>query len=102
MNGHHHKYFSVDIAFYNYYVTMYNEPMMPSVVKNSWNWNFANFRDLVKNFAMFAEKNLCQSLFLSCNFIKKETLAQRFSCEVSKIFKNPFFTEHLWITTDIL
>ena len=20
--GHHHKYFSVDIAFYNYYVTM--------------------------------------------------------------------------------
>ena len=22
MDGHHHKYFSVDIAFYNYFVTM--------------------------------------------------------------------------------
>ena len=74
---------------------MYNEPMMPGVVKNSWNWNFANFRDLVKNFVMFAEKHLRQSLFLSCNFIKKETLAQRF-------LRTPFFTEHLWITTDIL
>ena len=31
----------------------------------------------------------------TCNFIKKE-LAQMFSCEFSKISKNPFFTEHLW------
>ena len=29
------------------------------------------------------------------NFIKKETLAQVFSCEFSKISKNTFFTEHL-------
>ena len=33
-----------------------------------------------------------------CNFIKKETLAQVFSCEFCKIFKNTFFTEHLWKT----
>ena len=32
----------------------------------------------------------------TCNFIKKETLAQIFSCEFRKIFKSTFFTEHLW------
>ena len=38
---------SVDIVFYNYYVTMYTERMTSSLVKNSRNWNFANFIDLV-------------------------------------------------------
>ena len=33
-----------------------------------------------------------------CNFIKKETMAQVFSCEFYEIFKNIFFTEHLWTT----
>ena len=28
--------------------------------------------------------------------IKKETLAQVFSCNFCEIFKNTFFTEHLW------
>ena len=32
----------------------------------------------------------------ACNFIKKETLAQVFSCEFCEIFKNPFFIEQLW------
>ena len=40
---------------------------------------------------------MCKSLFLSCNFIKKETLAQSFSFEFHKCFKNTFFTEHLWM-----
>ena len=31
----------------------------------------------------------------ACNFIKKETLAQLFSCEFYEIFKSTFFTEHL-------
>ena len=30
-----------------------------------------------------------------CNFIKKETLVQLFSCEFCEVFKNIFFTEHL-------
>ena len=30
------------------------------------------------------------------NFIKKEILAQVFSCEFCEISKNAFFTEHLW------
>ena len=33
-----------------------------------------------------------------CNFIKKETLVQVFSCEFCEIPKNTFFTEHLRAT----
>ena len=36
--------------------------------------------------------------FLVCNFIKKETLAQVFSCEFCEISKNTFFKEHPWAT----
>ena len=32
------------------------------------------------------------------NFIKKETQAQVFSCELCEIYMNTFFTEHLWMT----
>ena len=31
----------------------------------------------------------------ACNVIGKETPTQVFSCEISKIFKNIFFKEHL-------
>ena len=31
----------------------------------------------------------------ACNFIKTETLAQVFSCELWEIFKNSYFKEHL-------
>ena len=35
----------------------------------------------------------------TCNFIKKETPTQLFSCRFCYILKNTFFTEHLWVTT---
>ena len=35
------------------------------------------------------------------NFIKKDALAQVFSCEFCEISKNNFFTEHLRATTSI-
>ena len=35
---------------------------------------------------------------VACNFIKKETLTQVFSCEFCEICKNIFFTEHFWTT----
>ena len=38
----------------------------------------------------------------ACNFIKKETLAQVFSCEFCEIFKNTFSTEHLWTTASVM
>ena len=47
---------------------------------------------LLQNFAKFNGKHLCQSE--ACNFIKKETLAQVFSCEFYEIFKKTFFTEY--------
>ena len=34
--------------------------------------------------------------------IKKETLVQVFSCKLCEIFKNTFFTEHLWTTASLL
>ena len=34
----------------------------------------------------------------ACNFIKKDTLAQVFSCEFCEIFKNTFLTEYIWMT----
>ena len=36
--------------------------------------------------------------YLACNSIKKKSLAQVFSCEFCKIFKNTFFIEHIWAT----
>ena len=38
----------------------------------------------------------------ACNFIKKETLAQVFSCKFCEISKNTFFTEHVWATAFLL
>ena len=37
----------------------------------------------------------------SCNFIKKETLAQVFFCEFGKILKNTYFIEHLLVTASV-
>ena len=58
-------------------------------------------KGVIRNFVKFTGKHLCQSLsFLTklqaqtCNFIKKETLAQLFSCEFCEISTNTFFTEH--------
>ena len=55
------------------------------------------------------EKTCTRVIFLNkvaglqaCNFIKKETVAQVFSCEFCEIFKNTFFTEYLWTTASII
>ena len=51
------------------------------------------------------ESHLVSSLIMlqaqAYNFIKKEALAQVFSCEISENSKNMFFTEHLWTTASI-
>ena len=67
-------------------------------------------KGVLKNFARLTGKHPCQNLFCRpCNFIKKETLAQVFSREFYKIFKNtsgrlflsenslhfPYFTEKI-------
>ena len=37
----------------------------------------------------------------ACNFIKRETLAQVFSCEFCEISKTTFFTQHLRTTASV-
>ena len=37
----------------------------------------------------------------ACNYIKKESLAQVFPCEICEISKNTFFIEHLWATASV-
>ena len=53
---------------------------------------------IIRNFAEFARKYLCRNLFFAkaklCNFTKNESLAQVFSCEFCKTYKNTFFAEH--------
>ena len=53
-------------------------------------------KGVLRNFSKFTGKQLCQSLF-----IKKEILAQAFSCQFCEISKDPFFTEHLWTTASV-
>ena len=55
-------------------------------------------RGVLKNFAKFTGKRLCQSIFFNkvadlrpADFIKRETVVQVFSCEFCEIFKNIFF-----------
>ena len=53
---------------------------------------------LFRNFTKLTGKHLCQCLFFNkeasaCNFMKKETLPQVFSC---KFYETPFFIEHFW------
>ena len=63
-------------------------------------------KSVLRDFAKFTEKHLCQSLFFNkvaglspqaCNFIKKETLARYFPVNFAKLIKTPFFIEHLWL-----
>ena len=63
---------------------------------------------ILRNFAKFTGKHLCQRLFFNkvtglrsyaCNFIKKESLAQVFFCELCEISKNAYFTAHLCTTS---
>ena len=63
-------------------------------------------KGVLRNFAKFNGKHLCQCLYFNnvagLNFIKKEALAQVFSCEFCEIFNNIFFTEYLWTTASEL
>ena len=57
------------------------------------------WKGVLSNITKFTEKHLCQSIFFNKKvFIKKENLAQVFSCEFCEISKNTFFEEHLWTT----
>ena len=87
-------------------VSRHVDPILLSSKKHrsfyrSSHWRCSVRKGVLRNFAKFTGKHLCQSLLFNnvpgpCNFIKKETLAQVFSCEFCEISKNTFFTEHIW------
>ena len=54
-------------------------------------------KTVLRNFAKFTGKQA-----EVCNFIKKETLAQLFSCEFCESSRNIFFTKHLCATASEL
>ena len=63
----------------------------------------------LKIFCIHKKMSVLKSLFntvrglKACNFHKKETQTQVFSCEYHKIFKNSFFMEHLrWLLLNIV
>ena len=64
-------------------------------------------KGVLRNFTKFTGKHLPQSLFfnkvagLAFNFIKKEALAQVFSCEFCRVSKNTLFIEHLRTTASL-
>ena len=50
-------------------------------------------RGVLKTFAKFTGKHMCQSLFLT--MFKAEALAKVFYCEFWESFENTFVTEHV-------
>ena len=45
-----------------------------------------------------SQESTCARVPQACNFIKKETLAQLFSCEFAKFLRTPFLTEQFrWL-----
>ena len=56
-------------------------------------------KSVLRNFAKSTGKQPVPEFFLiklPPTSLKKETLAQVFSCEFCEIYKNTLFTEHLW------
>ena len=80
MNGHHDKYFSVDIVFFNHFIAMQREFMISSVAKNSWNWNFADFRDFILLLSEAATVDvLWKMIFLKISQYSQESTCLRVS-----------------------
>ena len=68
----------------------------------SWSLTFCivNFLQLylyyIFTISKMSEADIHRNHSRACNFIKKDTPAQVFSCEYCEIFKNRFFIEHFW------
>ena len=62
-------------------------------------------KGIPRNFVKFTGKHLCQENTRpqpACKFIKKEALAQLFSCEFYKIFNNTFFNRTPLVAASVL
>ena len=56
---------------------------------------YSMIKGVLRDFAKFTGKHLCQSLFIN-NFADHVTLAQVFTVNFAKFWRTPFLTEHLW------
>ena len=78
------------------------EPCQASITDRSSHRRFSVKKGVLKNFAKFTGKHLCQILFFNkvagLRF-KKENLAQVFSYEFCEISKSTFFIEHFQTTS---
>ena len=56
-------------------------------------------KGVLRNFAKYTGKHLCQSLLIeACNFIKKELWQRCFSVDFAKFLRTPFLTKHFrWL-----
>ena len=76
----------------------------PVSIANAFNKYFSPIRNsyqrcsIKKVFLKISQNTCARVSFL----IKLQTLAQVFFCEFCEIFKNTFFTEHLWTTASVL
>ena len=63
-------------------------------------------KDVLRNFAKFTGKHLCQNHFLNkVAGLRPATLSKKrfwHRCKFWKISKNTFFTEHLWATASVI
>ena len=67
--------------------------------KNRSSHRRCSVRKMFLEMSQNSQENTCARvsfLIKACNFIKKEALAQVFSCKFCEILKNTFYTEHLW------
>ena len=97
MNEHHHKYFPVDILCHNVEGSHDIKCCQKQMELNfslfqrlGSNFNRGSYGSVLSKEVFLKISQQFQSLFLSCNFIKKGTPAQGFPCEFCKIFKNIF------------
>ena len=59
------------------------------------------YKKVLSEISQNSQKNTCARVSEpeAWNFIKKETLAQLFSCEFCEISRNTFFTKHFRVTS---
>ena len=80
-------------VFYRYFEHFIVSFVQSSSSRSSHQWCSLK-KGVLKNFAKFTGKHLCQSLCFNkvegLNFIEKETLAEVFFCKFCEIFKNTF------------
>ena len=86
--------------------------MVESIKSRSSQWR-CSVRKMFLKISQNSQENICVSmtlvsvsfliklLALTSNFIKKEALAQVFSCEFCQISKNTFLKEHFWATASV-